>query len=209
MKAAFIDVDGTLTYDTSSWVKVHSHFDVVEEMEKHTAMFYNGDITYEEWAKLDVDLWKGQSYSALKEALLPPSLVKGAKEGISLLKEKGYDVILISGGINVLVDEVADLVGADEAFSNRIGHLNGKIDGSFDIMVNSKSEIVNKLAQERNYDLLQSIAIGDNVNDLDMFELVGTSVACNTNKIEVIEKATYEINTSDFREVVKLAMNNS
>lgn len=188
-EAIFFDVDGTLTRDRSSWEKVHYYFEVTEEMKINTKLFFEGEIDYTEWAQRDVALWKGKPIKELENALLPPKLIKGVKEGIADLKDAGFEIVLVSGGIDILVNDVASSVGADLAYSNKIGHRDGLIDGSVEIYVDiSKSANLLEIATERDYDLDKCIAVGDNINDIEMFELVGHSIAFNP-KIEIVKSS--------------------
>ena len=120
----------------------------MDKMLANTKLWKDGEITYNEWARSDVNLWLGEKIDELNKALLPPKLIKGAKEGVHLLQSNGFKVILVSGGIHILVDHVKDLVNADEAYSVIIGHNDGLIDGSLDIQVgNSKADTLNMIAK--------------------------------------------------------------
>jgi phosphoserine phosphatase len=206
VKYAFVDVDGTLTTGLSSWELVHRHFNLIDEMEDHSARFYNGEITYDEWAHLDVALWKGRPYAELNAAVNPPELIKGAKEGIDLLKLQGYHVVLLSGGIDVMVDEVKRQVGANEAYSNQIGQTNGIIDGSVYTTVGIKSIVIRQIMESNGHSLESSIAIGDNVNDVEMFELSHRTVAINPKSDKIVKVADHVIETDNFIDAVKLAL---
>ena len=200
---AFIDVDGTLTAgEKSSWELVHDYFGVKDEMEDHSSKYFTGQISYEEWAALDVALWKGRPISDLHKALNPPVLIDGAKEGIQKLQDQGFKVVLLSGGIDIMVNEVAHLVGADFAHSNEIGHLNGVIDGTMGEMVGEKSKVIRELVKKFNIDLQKSVAIGDNFNDIDMFEMVGKSIAINPKNDQLLNVASDVIHTDNFSEAV-------
>ncbi len=204
MRAIFVDVDGTLTNGKSAWERVHHHFGVVKEMKKNTELFFSGKITYDEWAAIDVKLWKGKPYSELVKSLEKLDLVDNAKDGITLLKSAGFEVILISGGIDVFAMNVANAVGADLAISNRINQTDGIINGTVRINVSfSKAEVVKQITMKRGYDLKRSGAIGDHTNDIDMFSLVGYSLALNSKHEDVIKASTDYINTKDFLKVSK------
>jgi len=208
-RAVFVDVDGTLTDDISAWEKVHHIFELKDEMHRHQELYYEGKIDYNEWARLDVSLWKGKSYRLLQESLKDPILRKGAKEGVGLLKNAGFDVILISGGIDEMVKNVAEVVGADLFLENSIGHDNGTINGEVKLIVgNTKDGLVKQMAQERQYNLHECGAIGDNTNDIEMFKTVGFAVAINTNKKSVIEAANEFVPTHDFSHAAELILKN-
>ena len=199
VKVVFIDVDGTLTNGLSAWERVHHHFGVVDQMNEHTDLFYSGKISYDEWANIDVGLWKGRFYSELQEALREIDLLKGSKEGIELLKNAGFDTVLVSGGIDVFAQNVADLVGADHVVSNTIGHDNGVIDGTVNIKVSfSKADVIEDIKNRHGYDLNKSGAIGDNTNDIAMFKKVKYSIALNSKHPSVDEVADISLRTDNF-----------
>ncbi|MHA2029475.1 MAG: HAD family hydrolase [Candidatus Kariarchaeaceae archaeon] len=198
-KAVFIDVDGTLTDDVSGWEKVHLRFDLEDEMNRNIERFFSGEIDYDDWALEDVVMWKGKSYHDFQDALKDPKLREGAIDGVKLLKNAGFDVILVSGGLDEMVKHVAIAVNADQFYSNDIGHTNGILDGSVTIKVgNSKSDVIKEIAEKNNYNLNKCGAIGDNVNDIGMFELVAYAVAINTEKEDVIAAADEVVYTQNF-----------
>ena len=201
-KAAFIDVDGTLTNDNSSWERIHVHFGLTDRAKENSKLFFTNQIDYNEWARLDVQLWKGRAYKEIHNALLPPILRRGVISAF-----KGYDIVLISGGIDVLVNEVAKMTGADQAYSNSIGQTNGKIDGTFSINVEDKSEVIKKISSDNNYKLQDCLAIGDNANDISMFEVVGNSIAINPKSEPTKEAAKFHINTENFEDILTLLFN--
>ncbi|MCY3410048.1 MAG: HAD family phosphatase [Candidatus Heimdallarchaeota archaeon] len=204
----FIDVDGTLTTGLSTWEIVHHHFErtdpgIVAKMDENTALWEKGLIDYDTWAKLDVELWKGKPYQELHEALIPPSLIQGAIEGVAKLKSMGFYVILVSGGINIMVDEVKRLIGADEAFSNKICEKDGIITGEgYTPVGNSMVPSVQKAIDRVGVDLACTFAVGDHVNDIQMFDLVGYSIAINPKREELKQYVNYCIQTDNFLDVV-------
>lgn len=205
-KLIFIDVDGTLTNGKSSWETVHHHFEsnfpgMVDQMNHNTKLWEDGEIDYNTWATMDVALWKGQPYSELSKALLPPDLVSGAREGITMLKENGFITVLVSGGINVLVDVVKEMVGADEAYSNIILEKDGIISGEVEVPVgNTKVEVVEEVMKLHNIDVSNTYAIGDHVNDIEMFEFVSYALAVNIKKEVVRDYADQVIEMTNFTE---------
>lgn len=213
-KIIFIDVDGTLTKGKSSWEIVHHYFEdkgssgMVEKMNYNTKLWEDGKIDYNTWASMDVALWKGQPYSELSNALLPPDLINGAREGISMLKENGFITVLVSGGINVLVDVVKEKVGADEAYSNIILENDGIISGDVEIPVgNTKVEVVEKVMKTHNIDVSNTYAIGDHVNDIEMFDFVSYALGVNVKKEIVRDYADHVIEMTNFKEASKHILN--
>ena len=59
LKLVVFDVDGTLIKVNSSGQFLHKKLGTWHKGKQHAKQFHQGTITYEEWAKLDVSLWKG------------------------------------------------------------------------------------------------------------------------------------------------------
>ena len=206
-KAAFIDVDGTLTTDHNAWEKVHRRFGLEKEMKEHHALFFSQKITYDEWAKMDVTMWKGRPYSDFQDALKNPKLIGSAREGIQLLQRNGFEVVLISGGLEEMVKNVADMIQADSFISNVISQTDGIIDGQVMMKVGvSKEDVIADIAKNQNYDLEASIAIGDGFNDIEMFKSVGYSVSLNPTSEEVADAADSVYFSNNFYEVISAVL---
>jgi len=206
-KAAFIDVDGTLTNDQNAWEKVHRRFGFEKQMKEHLSMFYSNKITYDEWAELDVTMWKGKPYHEFQAALKDPKLIGQAKQGTELLKKNGFEVVLVSGGLEEMVKNVAKMIEADAYISNVVGQTDGVIDGTLNMKVGvSKEGVIADLARERNYNLQSSIAIGDGFNDIEMFKSVGYSVSLNPKSDDVAAAADSVYFSDDFYQVISAVL---
>lgn len=212
-KIVFLDVDGTLTKGLSSWELVHHHFEksfpgMVDAMNANTKLWKEGKISYQEWAELDVQLWKGKSFNELEKALLPPQLIEGARDGVQLLKENNFYTVLVSGGVNVMVEEVKRQIGADECFSYIIHEKNGKISGKVDGPVgNSKADIASKVIERKQIDISNSYAVGDHINDKEIFEFVKYSIGVNIKDKRLEQYSSKIINTDNFIDVAKIILN--
>ncbi len=204
MRIAFIDVDGTLTKGVNAWEKIHRYFGVYEQSKVYHDMARRKEISYEEWAALDVAMWKGKKYSEIFEAIFPAPLIEDAKLGVEILKKEFDIVYLVSGGIDVLVDDVRRRVGADYAVANSILHEENILNGEVDIKVGgSKYAVISQIAQEFGSQLENCGAIGDDFNDVDMFENVGKSIAFNSKSDELERVADSVVRSSSFIDPVR------
>jgi phosphoserine phosphatase len=129
-------------------------------------------------------------------------LIEEVKEGINKLKNAGYLTFLISGGISIMVDEVKRLIDADFAYSNIIGEHDGLVDGTIEMVVGEKSKLIKRLSKEYEIDLENSIAIGNDYNDIDMFEIVGKGYAINPAHEGLIEKSELVFYSDNFKDVI-------
>lgn len=200
LDAVFLDVDGTLTRGLSCWQLAHRKFGVEAQSNRYYEMAMRKEIDYDTWAKLDVNLWRGKSIEELRDALLPPKLLAGVREGISQFKEHNVKVILVSGGIDIFVNAVKDAVGADLAFSNIVHHSGGLITGDIDVHVGTtKQPILEYVAREYGVELSRSGCVGDHYNDVDMFKSVAYPIAFNPKTREIKKLAKKIVIGNDFR----------
>ncbi len=201
---AFVDVDGTLTTEGSSWESAHRHFGVYEQSLIHTRSFFDGKIDEKEWARLDLTLWEGKTKKDFVEALLPPTLREGAPEGIALLRRTGYEVVLLSGGIDIIVDAVHDLVGSDHAFRNPLVFGGDGVLSGVDIHVSMNKETrAREFCDKRGINIEHCVAIGDSVNDVSLFEACGSSLAISPTHEHVADAAVHVSRQYSFLKAVE------
>ena len=75
------DLDGTLTEISSSWQYVMEFFNLWESDGKHHLQsFLQGDISYNEFIRLDVESWKGISEKRYFNAIDSINFRPGVKE---------------------------------------------------------------------------------------------------------------------------------
>jgi phosphoserine phosphatase len=90
---------------------------------------------------------------------------------------------MVSSGLSLLSDWVHQKYGFDYSISNDLLHENGILTGKVKIQVyyDKKAEWVEKILKQFGAEREQVIAIGDSKGDLDMFEMVGFSIAFNSS----------------------------
>src|SRR5262249_3022623 len=112
-KLIFFDLDGTLVdgYVRMEYIYQHlwQHFKV-DPAEPREAMrrYLRGELTYQDGVNNDVGLLRsaGATKSALLEAIKPLHQMKGAVETLTELKNRGYKIFVVSGGINLVVEAI-------------------------------------------------------------------------------------------------------
>jgi len=203
IKLIAFDLDGVLVDGGGSWIQVHKGLGTLELSEKNSIDYYSGKITFEQWAKRDVELWKGTDEDKLKDILYKSTLMEGIDEALPILKKK-YKVIIISGGLKMLADHLMEKFGLDAAFGNELIVRRGKIAGIRHIVdFNDKGKILKQAAAC--YDILpkECAAIGDYLNDVPMFKTAGFSIAFNPKNDEVAMNATEVVYGKDLRRILK------
>lgn len=179
------DMDGTLVEGKSCWRKVHSHFGSGGEASKNLEDWEEGRIDYPEFMRRDISLWKpkphvSQIEDILEDYILPP----GAPEVFDEIDERCYEVAIISGGLDILAEKVADELDISHVFANGLetdedGYLTGE--GIFRVDPQNKSEILEGLTSKLGIGLEECVSVGDSVYDEELLSSSGMGIAINGN----------------------------
>ncbi|MHA1481777.1 MAG: HAD family hydrolase [Candidatus Thorarchaeota archaeon] len=204
IRLVVFDVDGTLTQHNSSWERLHEVFDVVEEGKKFYAQYFAGEISYQEWADLDAGLWAGKPVSEIEKIAEETKLVPGARETVQKLKDRGINVAILSGGIDILANRVAQQVGIDYVLVNKVHHENGILNGKIEVLVGwgGKAIEIRQITEHYETPLDETAFIGDGRNDISVFGVVGLAIAFNPEYEEVANAADVTIRNLDLREIL-------
>jgi len=199
------DLDGTLTRERSIWEYIHiclgKWYGFAEEYQKQ---FLAGKISYEEFCERDARVWKGMRMEELLEIVKTVPFHSGADELINYLRSKGLKLAMVSSGLSVLSNWVHQKYGFDYSVSNDLLHENGVLTGRVRIQVyyDKKAEWVRKILEQFGVKPEDIIAIGDSVGDIDMFQMVGFSVAFNSSCRDLEQIATLCIQSRNLADII-------
>jgi phosphoserine phosphatase len=183
-KLVVFDLDGTLTQERSIWEYIHKRLEKwYGSAEEYQKQFLAGRISYEEFCERDAQVWKGMKVGELLEIVKTVPFHPGTDDLIAYLKEKGLKLSVVSSGLSILSNWVHEKYGFDYSVSNDLLHENGVLTGKVRIQVHfdQKAEWVKKILEKFKVKPEEVIAIGDSKGDLDMFQLVGFSIAFNSS----------------------------
>ena len=204
-KLATFDLDGTLTQERSIWEYIHKQlgkwYGFAEEYQKK---FLAGEISYEEFCQLDAQVWKGTRVEELVEIAKTVPFHPGVDELINYLKQKGLKLSMVSSGLSLLSDWVHQRYGFDYSISNDLLHENGILTGKVKIRVyyDKKAKWVKRILKRFKARPEEVIAIGDSKGDIDMFEMVGFSVAINSSCRDLEEIATVCVQSKNLVDII-------
>jgi len=204
-KLAIFDLDGTLTREKSIWEYIHIQlgkwYGFAEEYQKQ---FLAGKISYQEFCERDADVWKGMKVDEMIEIVKTVSFHPGAEELLSFLKQKGLKLSLVSSGLSILSDCVHQKFGFDYSVANDLLYEKGVLNGKVQIQVHydKKAEWVEKILKQFSVEPEEAIAIGDSRGDLDMFQMVGFSVAFNSSCSDLEKVATVCVRSQNLTDII-------
>ncbi len=204
-KLALFDLDGTLTMEKSAWEYIHRHLGVWEgHAEKFQEAFLRGDITYDEFCRLDAAIWKGMRVSEVKEILGGIALQTGAPELLSFLKSRGVKLGLISSGLALLAEGVKEKFQFDYAIANELGTEDGVLTGEIRIRVHydQKAEWVEDAQRTFRAGREETLAVGDSSGDIPMFRACGFSIAFNCHSPQLESIAAVCSPSKDLRDLI-------
>ena len=199
------DLDGTLTQERSIWEYIHIRlgkwYGFAEEYQKQ---FLAGKVSYEEFCERDAQVWKGMKVEELLEIVKTVPFHPGADTLIAHIKQKGLNLAVVSSGLSLLSNWVHQKYGFDYSVSNDLLHENGVLTGKVRIQVyyDKKAEWVKRILQRFNARPEEVIAIGDSVGDIDMFQMVGFSIAFNSSCKDLDQIATFCIQSRNLADII-------
>ena len=187
IKCVIFDCDGVLVDSVSSWRTLHTHFGT----ENHDLLekFIAGEITDQEFMRLDIQMWKKvqpkihqddlfRAYSGIK-------LIPGTREVVSELIAKGVYVAIVSAGVDIFVSTIAGTLKVDDWIANGFnfdedGYLLD--DGIVRVSGQGKDKIINKLIQMNEFAPNEVLSIGDSDIDLSMYVEGSSFVGFNPSR---------------------------
>ncbi len=211
-KLVCFDVDGTLIDNlTFSWQIFHDYFQTDKHRREDARnKFFNGEITYLQWAEHDINLWKEKN--AKKEdffkAINHLKLMEGAMETLAELKKRKLKLAIISGSLNVILEKFIPNYGEffDDVFLSRIyfgkdGDISEVEATEFDM--DAKALALKKIAEREKISLKECVFVGDYLNDLKIIKEAGLGIAFNCSYDELKKAADVVIEKKDLREILR------
>ena len=191
------DMDSTLI-QTECIDELAKKAGVGDKVAEITARAMRGEIDFKESFKERVALLKGLDVSVMQEIAENLPITEGADRLMTVLKQCGYKIAILSGGFTYFGEYLQRRYGVDYVYANELeigddGKLTGNYVGEI-VDGHRKAELLKLIAQVEKVDLAQTIAVGDGANDLPMISEAGLGIAFHA-KPRVVANAEQSINT--------------
>jgi len=119
------------------------------------------------------------------ETVMKPKLYPGAKDLVQVSRDKGHDVILVSGALDFLMQLLADHLGATGVIANRLEIKDRFATGKLlrpVVAGPEKARLVREHARGHGHDLDECFAYSDSYSDVPMLSIVGHPAAVNPDR---------------------------
>jgi len=189
-KLVVFDVDGTLIDELQYiWAMLHDEMGVDTERRKNASeKFYTGQITYRQWAEHDVAMWRESGIT--KEDIMRCAgklrPMPGAGRALAELKNRGYRLAIISGGLYVVLkyffpnaDKIFSHIIINRLIFGRDGNVEGIVVPAEFSHAENKAACLKKVAAKEGIGLDECVFVGDSDNDVDVMEAAGLSIGFN------------------------------
>lgn len=211
-KLVCFDVDGTLIDNvTFSWQIFHDYFQTDEhKREDAKRKFFNGQITYKEWAEHDINLWKERNAKKHEffKAIGHLRLMNGAMETLQEIKKRGIKLAIISGSLNIILEklmpnyeEFFDDVFLSKIYFDEEGNI-AKVEAT-EYDMDAKALALKKIADREKISLKECAFVGDYLNDMKIIQEAGLGIAFNCQHDELKKAADVVIDRKDLRGILK------
>lgn len=180
-----MDVDSTLIQDEVIDL-LAEEAGCVDEMRAATELAMQGEMDFETSLRERVARLAGTPAEALDRARDRVRLTPGARTFVRTLRRLGYEVALVSGGFQSIVEPLGRELGVQHVHANHLEIADGVITGTIvgDVIDRAgKARVLREIAAAQEIAPEQTVAVGDGANDLDMLAAAGLGIAFNAKAV--------------------------
>ena len=203
LRFVVFDLDGVLVDIDSSWQLVHRRFNT--DNEENFVRYLRKEIDFKEFMRSDIRLWNRAPISTIKSILDSAPLMTGAIETIQTIKERRLEPLIVSSGISVLADRIAQELGIRLVYANRlVVDENGKLsgDGEEVVPLDSKDMVLREAMRKYDSRPRDCITVGDSRHDIPFFRVSGLSIAFNAKDEKTRQAADVNVDGRDLRQIL-------
>ncbi len=201
-----LDLDGVLYDGPSAVYPVAKELGLEKQFMSTLQKVTEKELPLSESIREGARIWEGIPVDGTLDHIIEEmSLMKGAEETVSTLKEWGYTVGCISSGVSqFFLRPLKRRLDLDFAYSNMLGEIDGRHDGSVQYVMGAsqKAEAAQKVLSEYGYTREVLASVGDGENDIPLFNMSEFSIAFNPESPAVSEAATLTILSKDLKSIL-------
>jgi len=193
------DMDSTII-DKECLDELAEFAGVREQVQAITERAMRGEIEFAPALRERVAMLEGMAVAELERVYAERiKLNPGARTLVRTMAANGARCVLVSGGFDVFTRRVASDAGFHADRANRLVHAGGKLAGTVEEPVLGREAKLAALLEEAaalGVELIDTLAVGDGANDLEMIKAAGLGVAYRAKPI-VAEAAAARVDHAD------------
>jgi phosphoserine phosphatase len=201
-----LDLDGVLYDGASAVYPVAKELGLEQQFMSTLQKVTEKELPLTESIREGAKIWKGIPVDGTLDHIIEEMpLMEGAEETIATLKEWGYTVGCISSGVSqFFLKPLKRRLDLDFAYSNMLGEINGKHDGSVEYVMGptQKADAAKRVLSEYGYTKDVLASVGDGENDIPLFRISEFSIAFNPESPAVSEAATLTILSKNLKSIL-------
>ncbi|HEY9010800.1 MAG TPA: phosphoserine phosphatase SerB [Devosia sp.] len=205
-KVLVADMDSTMI-DQECIDEIADAVGIKAEVAAITQRAMNGELDFAQALRTRVALVKGLERKVIEEIRRERiTLAAGGRALVQTMKAYGAYTSMVSGGFTFFAEYYGKRIGFDEAIANTLEFDGDVLSGNVpDPIVDKTTKItrLQTLATERGVPMIDTMAVGDGANDLDMIKAAGLGVALHAKPF-VAEQATARIDHGDLTALLYL-----
>ena len=203
LRMVVFDLDGTLTPVDSLWRYLHDAFGTWGQAKDAAQKYRRGEISYKAWAETDAHYWAGAPLAQMKDILEEIPYGEGVREVFNELRKREVKTVILSAGLSILAEKAAKELGADLSIANELRTEKGRLTGEVivKVAVNSKQEIIERLASQLNVPLQDVALVGDRGFDLPNEQCL--KIAYKPKDEVARRKADFVVEDGDMRAILQ------
>jgi HAD superfamily hydrolase (TIGR01490 family) len=201
-RLAFYDFDGTLT--SGNIVRRYAFFTLHQPSRTRAAVKFSklllsipswlamefrsrrrfNEVFFREYRGMQEQVLRAQSRQLFDEEILP-SIYPDTQVLLEEDRRQGFLPVLVSGELDVALEEVIRYLGFQSVICNRLVFRDGVATGEVEaplIAEEEKVRAMERLCRQFGTEMKQSKAYSDSYSDLPMLEAVGTPAAVNPDR---------------------------
>jgi HAD superfamily hydrolase (TIGR01490 family) len=119
------------------------------------------------------------------DRVIKPNLYKGARDLVKSCRDKGHDVVIVSGALDFLMDRLSSYLGATGVIANHLEIKDRFATGKLlrpVVAEPEKARLVREHARANGHELDECFAYSDSYSDVPMLSVVGHPAAVNPDR---------------------------
>lgn len=199
-------MDGVIFKDVNFWMELHKRFGTYEQGKILTEKYLHSD--YDKLVEEVVGkLWKGKDAKPYYDLVDSYQYLEGVKEIFDFVHKRGYKSAIISGSSIEVAKRVQKDYSVDYIFANELIIEDNKVSGEFKWPIGAgkhlKAKIISELCQKLDISPKETIYVGDTELDIEAFQIVGKSIAFNSESEALKKTATHVVDSQNLSDIIK------